>query len=374
MPKRLALLAAACVLAGFAFSPSPASAALPPGELDVPESGSFLYLNSQPGDGIGGGVEHLYTSAESTVSGSLSFDRRSFSASAIQGPFIHWWFIELAAPLGGQLSPGAYEGALRWPFQPPESPGLSIFGDGRGCNTLTGRFDVNTVSFAPTGELLVFEADFEQHCEGNPAALHGRIRIENPPPPPDVTPPTLVLPTDITAESPTGGVIAIGYSASAHDDRDPAPGLTCDPPSGALFAVGATTVTCVATDASGNSATGSFLITVLPPLSFGLVLDATGSVQVRSGVASLSGRVECSRPLSVWLSGDVTQVFARRVSITGSYALSVECSPPSTAWSVAVSGTNGRFGAGAASVRAAAAGCELSCHHIETSRAIRLRP
>jgi hypothetical protein len=36
------------------------------------------------------------------------------------------------------------------------------------------------VSFASTGELLTFEATFEQHCEGFDPALFGRIRIEIP--------------------------------------------------------------------------------------------------------------------------------------------------------------------------------------------------
>jgi hypothetical protein len=36
------------------------------------------------------------------------------------------------------------------------APGLDVSGDGHGCNTLTGQFDVTEVSFASTGELLAF--------------------------------------------------------------------------------------------------------------------------------------------------------------------------------------------------------------------------
>ena len=60
---------------------------------------------------------------------------------------------------------GSYTGALRYPFN-DGAPGLSVSGDGRGCNTLTGQFDVTEISQASTGELLVFDATFEQHCEG----------------------------------------------------------------------------------------------------------------------------------------------------------------------------------------------------------------
>lgn len=372
MPRHRTFLIGACVLAIGALLPGRASAALPPGALPIPGGGTFLYMNSQPGDPIGGQIESLYTAADSAISASVSLDRRSFSAFVNQDNFRHWWHVELAAPVGQALGPGPYEGAFRWPFQPPESPGLSIFGDGRGCNTLTGRFDVTTVSFAPTGELIVFEADFEQHCEGGSAALFGRIRIENPPPPPDLTPPTLVLPTDITTESPTGAPIAIGYSAFAQDDRDPAPSTTCDPASGALFSVGETTVNCTATDASGNAATGRFRITVLPPLQFGLALDDVASVNLKTGVATVSGTLSCSRPFSVWVSGELTQLFARRVLISGTYGMAVECKAPTTRWRVEVIGANGRFGAGSARLRTDASGCEHSCHSVAVVQDIRL--
>ena len=99
--------------------------------------------------------------------------------------------MNIAAPPGQPLVVGSYTGAVRAAFRPPGTPGLDVYGDGRGCNTVTGQFDVNEIWYALTGELMVFDATFEQHCEGGIAALFGRIRIENAPPPPDVTPPTL---------------------------------------------------------------------------------------------------------------------------------------------------------------------------------------
>lgn len=365
-----ALIAAACAC----LSASPAAAAtvaLPPATLTIPSSGTFLYMNSQPGDYIGGGQEHLYTSADSAINGNLSGGY--FSASVIQGAYTHWWYVNLAAPAGQPLSIGSYEGAVRWPFQPPGSPGLSIYGDGRGCNTLTGRFDVNALEYAPTGELLVFEADFEQHCEGGSAALFGRIRIENAPPPPDESPPVLHLPADITVEAPDAAGTEVWYSASATDDRDPTPSIACDPAAGSFFTVGTTTVTCTAEDRSGNSASGSFLVNVLPPLRFALTLDATGSVNPKTGVATVSGTVECSRSLEVWIAGELTQLFARRVAITGSISMPVSCTAPSTAWSVEVTGMNGLFVPGGARLRGDAWGCELSCHFANASSELRLR-
>lgn len=52
------------------------------------------------------------------------------------------------------------------------------------------------------------------------------------------------------------------YNATATDAGDAAPSLSCSPISGSMFPSGVTTVTCTATDASGNSATESTTVTV----------------------------------------------------------------------------------------------------------------
>ncbi len=49
---------------------------------------------------------------------------------------------------------------------------------------------------------------------------------------------------------------------SAKDVVDPAPALDCAPASGSTFTVGVTTVTCTASDASGNTSTASFDVEV----------------------------------------------------------------------------------------------------------------
>jgi hypothetical protein len=98
----------------------------------------------------------------------------------------------------------------------------------------------------------------------------------------DVTPPVIHLPNDMTVEATSAGGATVGYAVTATDDIDPNPTVVCAPPSGRTFPLGSTTVSCTATDASGNSATGSFTITVVdttPPtltLPANKVVDATG--------------------------------------------------------------------------------------------------
>jgi hypothetical protein len=73
----------------------------------------------------------------------------------------------------------------------------------------------------------------------------------------DTTAPVLSLPANITTQN-----TAVTYSASATDLVDGSVAVTCTPPSGSTFPVGTTAVNCSASDTRGNSAAGSFTVTV----------------------------------------------------------------------------------------------------------------
>jgi hypothetical protein len=91
----------------------------------------------------------------------------------------------------------------------------------------------------------------------------------------DTTKPQLTVPGDMTVNTGTPSGTSVTYSASATDIVDGAISPSCDPPSGANFPVGTTTVNCSATDAHGNTANGSFHVTVVlvdttPPVLTGV--------------------------------------------------------------------------------------------------------
>jgi hypothetical protein len=94
---------------------------------------------------------------------------------------------------------------------------------------------------------------------------------------PEATPPVLHLPANITAEatSPAGAIV--NFSATATDARDTNLIVTCAPPSGAQFALGATTVNCSATNSRNKTAEGSFTVSVV---------DTTAPVVVLNGVTN----------------------------------------------------------------------------------------
>jgi len=78
----------------------------------------------------------------------------------------------------------------------------------------------------------------------------------------DTTPPTLHLPGPITVSADANCTAVVTYTATATDLVDVTDAVVCTPASGSTFVLGTTTVNCSSTDAHGNTAHGSFTVTV----------------------------------------------------------------------------------------------------------------
>jgi hypothetical protein len=94
----------------------------------------------------------------------------------------------------------------------------------------------------------------------------------------DTTAPELTL-TDITAEATSSAGATVTFSPTATDIVDGSVPVTCNWASGDVFPLGTTTVDCSATDAAGNTANGSFTVTVEPnpqTIVDALILDLEG--------------------------------------------------------------------------------------------------
>ena len=200
-----------------------------------------LSMRSEPGDFVGAGQEYLYTLADGTFSihknagngVSITFNTPNFS---------DFWHLDFAASQGQLLTVGPYTGATRFPFQEPEVPGLSVFGNGRGCNMLTGSFEILEVSYGAGDEILAFRARFEQHCEGQAPALRGEIRFN------------ATVPIELSA--PTHVSVIEGAPVSFH--------LTATPAAGGTVILSATGVPPGAVFVDHGNNTGTFDWTTVP--------------------------------------------------------------------------------------------------------------
>ena len=75
-----------------------------------------------------------------------------------------------------RLEVGYYGDLQRYPFHNPVKGGLSWSGEGRGCNTLTGWFVVDSLTY-DGNTLTAIDLRFQQHCDGGPA-LNGAVHWE----------------------------------------------------------------------------------------------------------------------------------------------------------------------------------------------------
>jgi hypothetical protein len=149
-------------------------------------------------------------------------------------------------------------------------------------------------SFFPLGTTVVTCAATDKHA--NPSApTTFTVEVG------DTTPPVLKLPGTITAIATSKNGAKVTYTVTATDNVDPRPAVKCNPPSGALFPLGPTPVTCTATDSSGNVSQGTFIVRVIVKWS-GLLppIPADGS-----GVFDRGSTI----PAAFMLTGESAQIY-----------------------------------------------------------------
>ena len=104
----------------------------------------------------------------------------------------------------------------------------------------------------------------------------------------DTAPPSITCPANITAvecTSPLGTVVTFA-APTVSDLCDPAPAVNCSPPSGSLFALGTTPVTCTVTDESDNFSSCTFNVTVVDTAAPSIICPANITAECTSAAGA----------------------------------------------------------------------------------------
>lgn len=133
---------------------------------------------SDAGDYIGGGLSKVYRSPTDSLWAGWKQGRLYFGAVPMVAGELGtdgYFTGDFIGPSGmNPIAIGYYGGLQRFPFHDPLKGGFAVNGPGRGCNTLSGWFTVDKISFSDT-TLTSLDLRFEQHCDGTVAALRGAI-------------------------------------------------------------------------------------------------------------------------------------------------------------------------------------------------------
>lgn len=161
--------------------------------LTVRAQSNLVLFISSPGDFIGQGKTYVTDNpANFTVSGSPA----TITISAFGFSF------RFDGPGSTNLAVGSYPNTLRWPFN-GSSPGLDISGNGRGCNTECGSFQINELHTNATGQVDQLWLTYSNRCECSSAPMTGEIRYNS-----QLAPLTISI-----IQQPTNQFICVGNSA-----------------------------------------------------------------------------------------------------------------------------------------------------------------
>lgn len=148
------------------------------GTLTTAPTVTSLLLDSDLGNYIGQSDYYRYTPYTGLFTATRNFDNGVSISYTEPGVGGHWWYLDFAAANDQLLTPGLYPGATRYPFQAATVPGVSVGGDGRGYNMLTGEFTVNQVIYGTGNQIISFDATFQEYGDGDPATESFRGRIQ----------------------------------------------------------------------------------------------------------------------------------------------------------------------------------------------------
>lgn len=145
----------------------------------TPATVAYVIMYSDTGDWVGGGSQREFDPGNAAIT--VYGDASALTISLDGGTSGDYFYMDFAAQPGDILtSGGIYTQAQRAPFREAGHPGIDIYGNGAGCNTDTGMFEVKDIATDSTGAIARLWIIYEQHCEGSRPALWGEVKLNEP--------------------------------------------------------------------------------------------------------------------------------------------------------------------------------------------------
>jgi hypothetical protein len=162
------------------------------------------------------------------------------------------------------------------------------------------------------------------------------------------------------------------------ESADEAGRFDCNNDALAFDAEAGTTYYLLFADVNDDGVNGGSLradVRVAPPsLNVKLTVDASAAVHPKTGQARITGTVACDRQAEFAEVSVMLRLETGRFYTIGAGAASTACGPAPSAWAAIVSGENGRFVGGLATVQLTGFACDiLSCNETSQAGSVRLR-
>ena len=167
-----------------------------------PNSGAATFeMRGTPQDWVTGGKQYRIGPNDGTWSGAVIYDSQADNpvplgvriafddTDATPEQLGDWWDLEfhVATIPGAVFGVGKYTDGQRAPFADEGHPGIEVTGDGRGCNTIKGEFEITAFEYdcfpgstENAFHLTRLAATFKQYCEGGTSYLVGSISYTAP--------------------------------------------------------------------------------------------------------------------------------------------------------------------------------------------------
>lgn len=154
--------------------------------------------------------------------------------------------------------------------------------------------------------------------------------------------------------------------------------VTCVGGAASFDAAAGTTYYLMFADIDGDASNGGALQVVIdvapPPIEVSLTVNASGKVNPKTGEATISGTITCSRTADF---GEVDVTLRQpigRFTVHGFGFAGPACEPTPTDWFASIIGDNGKFAAGKATADVSAFACDASsCGDASATASVRLR-